>query len=96
MTMDELYHKCNHEICISSKRYNTIGYVVIRNQHYYIDFIYQDEHINLLINKVVKNTSHYIRTIALWKMEDCIAERELKRVANNIFVDEKISPHNSH
>ncbi len=79
ISMDRLYHLCKQEISVYSEDYKTKGKVLVKNKKYSLCFEYGSKSYMEALYPVKREAAMFIEQIALWKMEEKIAQIEMER-----------------
>lgn len=88
ISMDELYDKCRNNNIIYEPKHNIYATINIKNKHYFLNFIYKDDKIEILLNKVNALSTHYIQEIAKWELDAFLSKKEMEELYE-IYINEK-------
>lgn len=78
ISMDELYDLCSERIEIYDAQNDIYGYVSKKNKIYYLKFQYDAIEYEQELCAIKRESSLFIRDIALWKMEQLISDIKME------------------
>ncbi|MBQ9421020.1 MAG: helix-turn-helix transcriptional regulator [Lachnospiraceae bacterium] len=82
MSMDQLYDQLSESFVIEIR--DVQGRIRIINRQYYVSFKYDGTEVTEPVAKADAESSIFIKTLAGWKMEDYISDRELEALCSTI------------
>ena len=82
MSMDQLYDQLSESFVIEVG--DVQGRIHIINRQYYVSFRYDGAEVTEPVAKADAESSIFIKTLAGWKMEDYISDRELEALCSTI------------
>ncbi len=78
ISMDELYEMCAAPQIVFSEKHGVRGEVFVRNKTYFLLFEYHNKKYREELYPVKKEATMFIDTIAVWQMEERIADIEME------------------
>ena len=78
VTLEELYKICEQNMDVLSEYYGIKGRILRRDKRFYIEYTFRNKKYEDYVALIKKDSEKYIDSMALWVMEEGIANHEME------------------